>query len=149
MDAPPDQNPLPRRLHPYEVHFLSDPAGEAVVLSTTRDANRATLAFQAARQRLWERRMAGELRLVEHGAASRVLLREAVGRPSPQRQRRPPWTQDRPSQSSSEHRPARRTGAIRIDVLPPRGAVVVVDADGLMQAVSPGPLSCTRRQGRT
>ena len=82
MPPPPRSQPRsqPRqvRLHPFAVQLQPCVACEPVVLRTAHDANRATLAFQAERERLTEQQIAGELLLVYHDEEPRTLLRESL-----------------------------------------------------------------------
>ena len=76
---PPVPRPKPVRLHPFDVVLNASGAREAQVLHTACDANRATLAFEAERQRLMEQQIGGELLLVRHKELPRTLLRQPLG----------------------------------------------------------------------
>ncbi|HZG65618.1 MAG TPA: hypothetical protein VEZ12_02685, partial [Herpetosiphonaceae bacterium] len=69
----------PVRLHPFAVVLHASTADEPLVLHTTCDANRATLAFEVHLRRLTEQQTAGELVLVQHDEETRTLLRQPLG----------------------------------------------------------------------
>ena len=76
---PPVPRPKPVRLHPFDVVLNASGAREAQVLHTACDANRATLAFEAERQRLTQQQhRGGELLLVRHEELPRTLLRQPL-----------------------------------------------------------------------
>lgn len=68
----------PDRPHPFNVQLQPCVACEPVVLCTAPDADCATLAFHAERQRMMAQQMPGELRLIRHNGAPHILLREAL-----------------------------------------------------------------------
>jgi len=62
---------------PFAIVLRADDAGAPVVLQSARDADGATIAFHAEKQRLTQLRVVGELLLVQQQTA-RTLLREPL-----------------------------------------------------------------------
>ena len=64
-------------LDPFIIVLRTDDAAAPAVLQSTRDADSATIAFQTEKQRLTQRRVAGDLLLV-HQRKARTLLWEPL-----------------------------------------------------------------------
>ena len=64
-------------LDPFAIVLRTDSAAAPVVLQSARDADRATVAFHAEKQRLQQRRVVGDLLLV-HQQKARTLLWEPL-----------------------------------------------------------------------
>ena len=62
---------------PFAIVLRTDAAAAPVVLQSARDADRATVAFHAEKQRLQQRRVVGDLLLV-HLPDARTLLWERL-----------------------------------------------------------------------
>jgi len=62
---------------PFAIVLRTDDAAEPVVLQSARDADGATVAFHAEKQRLMKLRVVGDLLLVQQKKA-RTLLREPL-----------------------------------------------------------------------
>jgi hypothetical protein len=71
---------------PFAIVLRAEDAAAPVVLQSAQDADRATIAYQTEKQRLRQRRVVGELLLVQQQQA-RTLLWEPL-RGSPRRRRR-------------------------------------------------------------
>ena len=72
--------PMRKRTDPFEpfaIVLRTDDAAEPVVLQSARDADGATVAFHAEKQRLMKLRVVGDLLLVQQKKA-RTLLREPL-----------------------------------------------------------------------
>jgi hypothetical protein len=65
---------------PFAIVLRADDAAAAVVLQSARDADGATIAFHAEKQRLTQLRVVGDLLLVQQKKA-RTLLREPLREP--------------------------------------------------------------------
>ena len=81
MPSPPRSHQTPAQPQPFEVQLQPCAACEPVVLCRAPDADRATLAFHAERQRLLTHRIPGELRVIRHNGTPHTLLREACWEP--------------------------------------------------------------------
>ena len=62
---------------PFAVMLRTHESAAPVILQSARDANRATIAFHAEKQRLMQRRVEGDL-LLMHQQHARTLLREPL-----------------------------------------------------------------------
>jgi hypothetical protein len=71
---------------PFAIVLRAEDAAAPVVLQSAQDADRATIAYQTEKQRLRQRRVVGELLLVQQQQA-RTLLWEPLRGP-PRRRRR-------------------------------------------------------------
>jgi hypothetical protein len=79
MPPHPRSRQTPAQPRSFEVQLQPCVACEPVVLCTAPDADRATLAFHAERQRLITHQIPGELLVIRHDAAPHTLLRESLG----------------------------------------------------------------------
>ena len=63
---------------PFAIVLRAGDTGQPVVLQSARDADGATVAFDAERQRLTQQQVVGDLLLMRQGEDARTLLREAL-----------------------------------------------------------------------
>jgi hypothetical protein len=70
-------NPAPS-LTSFDVVFTYQDTAKVILLDSVHDANCASVALNAARSRLIQAQVRGELELVRHNGETHTLLRESL-----------------------------------------------------------------------